>query len=296
MDIAERITIISIIVTTSVGLAEFTAGAIFGSVAVVAAGMDAIADTATSVGVIAGLHVSKRPPDESHHYGHRQAETLASAFLSAALVFAGIRIAYLAVDNIRQGTTVNASIPLFITALAAVVISAVLAKYKMSIGKKTGNMSVVADGYHTLTDGLSAAAVLVGLVFVRMGYNMADSIVALGVSVLVVGWGFRVGLNAINIIMEKSPGPKVMRNIRKVVLSVPGVRDCHKLRARKVGSRISADLHIQVDPRTHVDKAHIIATKVERRLQEKIPDIHSVVVHIEPIEGKSDEVRSRRKS
>jgi len=296
MDIAERITIISIIVTASVGLVEFTTGTILGSVAVVAAGIDALADTATSVGVIAGLRVSKRPPDESHPYGHRQAETLASAFLSAALVFAGLRIAYSAIENFRQGTTVNASIPLFIAALVAVVISAVLAKFKMSIGKKTGNMSVVADGYHTLTDCLSAAVVLVGLVFVRMGYNMADSIVALGISVLVMWWGLRVGLNAINIIMEKSPGPKVMRNIRKVVLSVPGVRDCHKLRARKVGSRISADLHIQVDPRTHVDKAHIIATKVERRLQEKIPDIHSVVVHIEPIEGKSNEVRSRRKS
>jgi len=296
MDIAERITIISIIVTVSVGLVEFTTGTILGSVAVIAAGIDALADTATSVGVIAGLRVSKRPPDESHHYGHRQAETLASAFLSAALIFAGLRIAYLAIENLRQGTTVDASIPLFIVALAAVVISAVLAKHKISIGKKTGSMSVVADGYHTLTDCLSASVVLVGLVFVRMGYNTADSIVALGVSVLVMGWGFRIGLNAINIIMEKSPDPKVMRNIRKVVLSVPGVRDCHKLRARKVGSRIFTDLHIQIDPRTRVDKAHIIATKVERRLHEKIPHIHSVVVHIEPIEGKSNEVRSRRKS
>jgi cation diffusion facilitator family transporter len=296
MDIAERITIISIIVTISVGLIEFTVGTIFGSVAVVAAGIDALADTATSVGVIAGLRVSKRPPDESHHYGHRQAETLASAFLSVALIFAGIRIAYSAIENLRQGTTVNASIPLFVVALLAVMISAVLARYKISIGKKTGNMSVVADGYHTLTDGLSAAVVLVGLVFVKVGYNMADSIVALSVSILVIWWGLRVGLNAINIIMEKSPGPKVMRNIRKVVLSVPGVRSCHKLRARKVGSRILADLHIQVDPRTHVDKAHIIATKVERRLEKEIPEIYSVVVHIEPIEGKSDEVRSRSKS
>lgn len=78
MDIAERITIISIIVTTSVGLVEFTAGMIFGSVAVVAVDIDALADTATSIGVIAGLRVSKRPPDAKHHYGHLQAETLAS--------------------------------------------------------------------------------------------------------------------------------------------------------------------------------------------------------------------------
>jgi cation diffusion facilitator family transporter len=296
MDIAERITIISIIVTTSVGLVEFTAGTIFGSVAVVAVGIDALADTATSIGVIAGLRVSKRPPDESHHYGHRQAETLTSAFLSVALILAGIRIAYSAVDNLRQGTTVDVSIHLFIVSIAAVAIGAVLAKNKIAIGKRTGNPSVVADGYETLAGAIAAAVVLFGLGFVVVGYPQADPVVALGVSALVVWWGIGIGRDTINIIMEKSPGPKVMRNIRKVVLSVPGVRDCHKLRARKVGSRIFTDLHIQVDPRTHIDKAHIIATKVERRLQEKIPDIHSVVVHIEPIEGKSNEVRSRRKS
>jgi cation diffusion facilitator family transporter len=295
MDIAERITIISIIVTTSLGVVELIVGSIFGSIAIAAAGMDAIADTATSMGVIAGLRVSRRPPDESHHYGHRQAETLASAVLSIALVLAGIRIAYSAIENIRRGATIDASLPLFIVSLVAVIVSAVLAKNKISIGKKTGNISVVADGYHTLTDGLSAAVVLVGLLFVKVGYNVADSIVALGVSVLVIWWGFRVGLNAINVIMEKSPGPKVMANIRKVVLSVPGVRGCHKLRARKVGSRISADLHIQLDPRTRVDKAHTIATKVERRLEKEIPEIYSVMVHIEPTEGKSDEVRRKGK-
>jgi cation diffusion facilitator family transporter len=296
MDAAERIIIISIIVTTSVGLVAFTAGTIFGSVAVVAAGIDALADTATSIGVIAGLLVARRPPDETHHYGHRQAETLTSAFLSVALILVGIRIAYSAVENLRQGVTVDASIPLFITTIAAVVIGAVLAKNKISIGKRTGNPSVVADGYETLAGAIAAAVVLLGLGFVAVGYPQADPVVALGVSALVVWWGLGIGRDTINTIMEKSPGPKVMMNIRKVVLSVPGVRDCHKLRARKVGSRISADLHIQVDPRTHVDKAHIIATKVEHRLQEKIPDIHSVVVHIEPIEGKSNEVRSRRKS
>jgi len=296
MDIAERITIISIIVTTSVGLVEFTAGTIFGSVAVLAASIDSLADTATSIGVIVGLRVSKRPPDESYHYGYRQAETVMSALLSAALVFLGVFIAYSAVDKLRQGITVDASIPLFIVSITAVVIGAVLAKNKITIGKRTGNPSVVADGYNTLAAAAAAAVVLFGLGFAKVGYPQADPIVALCVSALVVWWGLRIGRDTINTVMEKSPGPKVMRNIREVVLSVPGVHDCHKLRARRVGSRISTDLHIQVDPKTRVAKAHTIATKVERRLHEKIPKIHSVVIHIEPIEGKSNEVRSRRKS
>lgn len=296
MSAAERITIISIFVTTTVGAIEFMTGSIFGSIAVVAAGIDALADTATSVAVIAGLRVSKRPPDAGHPYGHRQAETLASIFLSAALVFAGIRIASLAMDRFYGGGTVEATPALFLVAIGAVIVSSVLARYKITIGKKTGNPSVVADGYHTLTDAISAAVVLFGIGFVAAGYQKADAVVALAVSILVIRWGLGIGRDAVNTIMEVSPGPEVMADIRKVAMSVPGVRDCHRLRARKVGSRISADLHVLVGPRIHVDVAHAIATRVERRLREKIPNMSSVVVHVEPqnIESRG-KVRKKRK-
>lgn len=287
MNLAERITLISILVTTTIGLAEFTAGTLFGSIAVVAAGIDAIADTFTSVGVITGLRVSRRPPDADHLYGHRQAETLASAFLSIALIFAGIRIAYSAIDGLYHGTAITASIQLFAVILMAVVVSAVLARYKIAIGKKTGNLSVVADGYHTLTDALSAVAALIGLGFVKMGFSAADSIVALAISALVIRWGVGIGWNAINTLMGASPGPRVMADIKKVALSVSGVRDCHRLRARKVGSRIFADLHLLVGPRIHVDEAHAIASKVEHRIKDKIPNMSSVIVHVEPLGRKS---------
>jgi len=284
---AERITLISIVVTTAVGAIEFTTGSILGSIAVVAAGIDALADTATSVAVIAGLRASKRPPDAGHPYGHRQAETLASMFLAVALVFAGIRIASLAMDRFYQGVVVQATHTLFAVSAGAVVISSVLARYKITIGKRTGNPSVVADGYHTLTDAISAVVVLFGIGFVAIGYPRADSMVALAVSIVVVRWGLGIGRDAVNTIMEVSPGPVVMADIRKVAMSVPGVHDCHRLRARKVGSRIYADLHVLVGPRIHVDVAHAIATKVERRLIEKIPNMGSVVVHVEPRDMKS---------
>ena len=282
MSAAERITIISIVVTTMVGAIEYTTGSIFGSIAVLAAGIDALADTATSLGVIAGLRVSKRPPDAGHPYGHRQAETLASMFLSVALVFAGIRIASLAIERLYQGGVVEATPALFAVTIGAVIVSSVLARYKIVTGKRTGNPSVVADGYHTLTDAISAAVVLFGIGFVAAGHPKADSVVALAVSILVIRWGLGIGRDAVNTVMEVSPGPAVMADIKKVAMSVPGVHDCHRCRARKVGSRIFADLHVLVGPRIHIDVAHAIATKVERRLYEKIPNMGSVVVHVEP--------------
>jgi cation diffusion facilitator family transporter len=283
-DPAERATVVSMVATTAVGAVEVAAGALFGSIAFIAAGIDALSDTATSAAVYGGLVVSKRPADRGHPYGHRQAETIALLLLAVALLVAGGRIAYLAAGRLLGGVEVEATIELFALACVGIPIFAVLAGYKIRVGRRTGNLSVVADGYHTLSDSASTAAVLLGLAFVRLGYPIADPLVALGISALVAWWGLSLGRRALDIIMEASPGQAVISEMKRVCQSVPGVRGCHKCRARRVGSKIFADLHLLVDPEVSMGEAHAIATKVERRLKARVKGLESVVVHLEPTE------------
>lgn len=279
---AERATVVSIIITTTLGAAEVLAAFLFGMVAFLAAGIDALFDTVTSIGVFAGLRVSRRPADRGHQYGHMQAETLVSVFLAAALVFASLRIEFLALDKIYSQTRVEATPALFLLAALTIVVFSTLARYKINTGKQTGNTSVVADGYHTFSDAVSSATVLVGLVLITMGYAWMDTLVALVISAIILRWGFIIGYDAINVLMGVSPGPKVMGRVREICKGVPGVEGCHRLRARRVGSRIFADVHILVDPKLSVGLSHEVATLVERRLKVKVPDLTSVVVHIEP--------------
>lgn len=279
---AERATLVSVITTTVIGAVELWAAILFGSLAFFAAGIDALSDTATSVGVFAGLRVSKRPPDRTHPYGHAQAETLASVLLAAVLIFAGVRVAYLAIEKIHLGLVVNATPELFLLVGLTLVIFGALARYKIRTGKRVNSLSLVADGYHTLTDSVSSAAIIVGLVGVRLGYAWADPVVALVISAIILRWGLGIGRNALNILMEASPSPKVLAEINRITTSVPGVLGCHRCRARRVGSRIFADVHIYVDPKMKIDKAHEVATQVEHNLKTRIADLTSVVVHVEP--------------
>jgi cation diffusion facilitator family transporter len=290
---AERITIVSIIVTTLLGAVEVFAAITFGVVAFLAAGTDALFDTLTSIGVLAGLRVSKRPADRNHMYGHMQAETLVSLFLAGALVFAGLRIEFLALDKINSPTQVEATTELFLVAAVAILVFGTLAKYKIKIGRSARKNSVVADGYHTLSDSFSSVTVLAGLVLIKMGYAWMDTIAALIISFIILRWGLVIGYDALNVLMGASPGAKVISKVKEISVSVQGVKGCHKCRARRVGSRVHADLHIQVDPKLSVEDAHKVATKVERSLKTKMPDLASVVVHIEPSGGrKSGKKRS----
>jgi divalent metal cation (Fe/Co/Zn/Cd) transporter len=95
--------------------------------------------------------------------------------------------------------------------------------------------------------------------------------------------------------MGASPGAKFISKAKEICMGVPGVRGCHKCRARRVGSRIHADMHVQVDPKLSVKDSHKVATRVERNLKSKMPELASVVVHIEPVEeNRSGKKRPRR--
>jgi cation diffusion facilitator family transporter len=285
-DLAERATKISIAATTLRGLAEIVVAFFSGSVALGAAGLDSFSDTVTSMVILAGLKVSKRPADRGHPYGHAQAETLVSVLLAVVLFIGGLGVAFLAMAKFYSGASVTMTFEAFLVAVLAILISGSLAWYKIRVGRKVHSMAVAADGYNSLSDAVSAAAVAAGMIFVALGHIWVDSVVALGISALILYWSMRIGKNALSVLMEASPGKEVMDKISHTCSNVPGVISCHSYRARRVGSRIYADVHIKVDPKITVEKSHAIATMVERRLKARIADLTSVVVHVEPAGGR----------
>ncbi|MEM2878355.1 MAG: cation diffusion facilitator family transporter [Candidatus Hadarchaeales archaeon] len=294
---SERITVVSVMVTTALGTAELFSGLIFGTVAFMAAGLDALFDTITSIVVLGGLRVSARPPDRDHRYGHRQAETLVSVALAVILLIVGVRMAWISVERIFSPVEVVVSDVLPLLAGVSVVLLGLLASQKIRIGRKMGNPSVVADGYHTLTDAVSSFSILIGILAVAAGYQLADPMVGLFVSGLIIFWALKLSKESADILMGASPGGEIISSMKKASMEVEGVRGCHRLRARRVGSKIIGDLHVQVSPGMSVRESHKVATRVERRLKRKIPSLSSVMVHIEPEEaGKNAKKRIRGKS
>ena len=73
-----------------------------------------------------------------------------------------------------------------------------------------------------------------------------------------------------------------MKLIEACVMSIDGVRSCHKIRTRGLEGEVYADLHILVDPDMSIRLAHEVASEVERAVEEKFPQVREVLVHVEP--------------
>ena len=105
--------------------------------------------------------------------------------------------------------------------------------------------------------------------------------------------GVRLALPAFHEIMDTAPGGKIVRSIRAVASSVPGVVEVEKCHARKMGLDFYVDLHVGVDGNISVHEGHEIAHRVKAAIQQSDSRVADVLVHIEPAKCSRESGRSR---
>jgi divalent metal cation (Fe/Co/Zn/Cd) transporter len=70
--------------------------------------------------------------------------------------------------------------------------------------------------------------------------------------------------------------------VRSATSKVEGAKGLHNVSVTNVGQSLFVTLHIQVDPSLPLDKAHEIARSVEQGIEESVPRVRQVTVHLEP--------------
>lgn len=81
-----------------------------------------------------------------------------------------------------------------------------------------------------------------------------------------------------------APDPDITTKVRKLAASVPGVLGLDKCFVRKMWFNFYVDLHIIVNGELSVRDGHRIAHRVEDFVQQQLPQISEVLVHVEPEE------------
>jgi cation diffusion facilitator family transporter len=273
--------------------AKLAVGYWTGSLSLIADGFDSVFDAASNLVGLAGIYVAERPADEDHPYGHRKAETMAALIIASLLFLTTWELIKSAVERLRDPALLQAEVSVwsFGALVVSIVVHMVVVWYELRAGRRLHSDVLVADALHTRADIFVSLSVIGGLIAVRMGYPVADPIIALVVALFIAKIG-------IDIIRESSPtlmdeAAMVPMEVEQIALEVPGVVSCHKVRSRGHEQAVYADLHIQVDPTISAEQAHGIAHEVQRRLREGRPDIQDVTIHVEPGSGDDLLVRER---
>lgn len=287
-------TFIGIVTSIILALIKGLAGYFGNSYALIADAIESTSDVFTSIIVLAGLRIAKKPADHNHPYGHGKAEPLAGILVASALFLAAIIIIVQSIHEIITPHHSPASFTLIVLVLV-VITKEVLFRYVIKVGKSVDSVAVKNDAWHHRSDALTSAAAFIGISIALIGgkgYEAADDYAALFASVIIIVNAYRLLKPAVYEITDAAPSPEIIRKVREAAIKTNGVVSIDKCFVRKMGFEYYVDIHIIVDGNISVFKGHDIAHDVKDHLMTVYPKISDVLVHIEPA---TDERLSRNR-
>lgn len=277
-----RVLWITMFLNLAATAAKLAVGYATGSLALIADGFDSLFDASSNVVGLVGVRVASHPADERHPYGHRKAETMTALVISLLLFMTAWELVKSAIERLRDPSLIRAEVNVwsFGAAMASIAVHVIVVWYELREGRRLRSDVLVADALHTRADILVTISVIVGLIAVRMGYPLADPIMALIVSLVIAKIGVDIIRESVPTLMDSAT--LSADEITGIALGVPGVDSVHRVRSRGHEAAVYADLHIRVDPAMSTEQAHAIAHEVQARLRERRSDIQDVTVHVEP--------------
>ncbi len=281
----KNITLAAIGVNGLLAAAKIGAGFVSGSQIILADGLHSGSDLMTDLAVLAGMSVSDKPADECHPYGHRRVGTLVALIVGGGLIAGAGMIAFNAIEALRQGPRqIHATWPL-ILAIGTIPIKELLFRLTKKVGEKKGDLSLLANAWHHRSDAFTSMAAAAGLAGVMIGgpnWCFLDSAMGLVLSAFVLVVAVKIMKVAASELVDKAPEAEFLAGIESIIMQTDGVRGHHALRARKIGGRVSMDIHIQVKPSLTVEAGHDIASQVQQNVLAADLDVLEVIVHVEP--------------
>jgi cation diffusion facilitator family transporter len=284
MEISQHVAIAGMLVSGALAIVKIAAGLSGHSTAVVADGLESGGDVFASGFVLLGLTLAARPADENHPYGHGRAEILTGLLIGLALAAGGALISY---DSLRRLGQPRMPLAAYVVwpLIASVLAKTALASVKFHYGRKLRSAALSADAWNDTKDTGSAIAALIAVELTLSDparFFNADRYGGFIVGLMVVSVGVRVARETALQLMDTMPNEGLMKQIRAVAATVPGVRGVEKCYARKTGLRYHVDLHLEVDPEITVRQSHEIAHNVRYRVREQLDWVADVLVHVEP--------------
>lgn len=253
-----------------------------GSLSLIADGFDSVFDAASNVIGLVGIYIAARPADDHYPYGRRKAESMTALIIAMLLFLTTWELAKSAIERLRNPALLQTEVNTwsFGALLVSIAVHMAVVWYELRAGRQLNSDVLVADALHTRADILVSVSVIGGLIAVKLGFPIADPIMALVVAVMIAKIG-------IDIVREISPTLMDVRampadQLEEIVKTVPGVISVHHVRSRGHGGAIYADLHIRVDADMSTDQAHAIAHEVQHRVRGNFPNVQDVTIHVEP--------------
>ncbi|MFG6116299.1 cation diffusion facilitator family transporter [Halobacillus sp. MO56] len=275
---------ISIIAYLLLAVVKLSIAYIGGSSALRADGLNNTTDIIASLAVLIGLRISRKPPDEDHHYGHFRAETIASLIAAFIMMTVGFEVLY---GTFQSMWTSDYSQPDMLTAWTALAGAGVMIgvyRFNLRLSKKISSASLYAAAQDNRSDALVSLGAFTGIIGTQFGLYWLDPLAGFIVGIIICKTAWDIFSDSTHTLTDGFD-EDLLEDIRHHISKNPGVWVVKDVKGRLQGNIILIDVTILVDPHITVQEGHEITDEIEDMLEDEL-NIRFAQIHIEPYEEK----------
>ncbi len=255
----------------SVVIVEGVAGLLTNSLSLLSDALHALFDTLATFTLLVAAHLSQKPPDENHTYGHGKIESI-GGFVGGLLLFAlGVNIVVSAFNRLVEGEHMVAAGSVgFLAILYTLSIDCFRIFVLHSSLMKAGESATVrVDLYHAFSDLSSTLIAFAGLFSASMNVGVGDTLAALVLCSLIFYLSlktvYRTGLD-----LSDAVPTSLLNKVKLVFQTHPKVERFSGLKMRRVGDRFFVEVDITIPQDLSVKEAEYIVEDIQKRVQDTV--------------------------
>ena len=252
------------------------------SIAIVADGINNLADASSSIITLVGFKLASQPEDEDHPYGHARIEYLTGLFISIFIIVIGFSLLKTSVDKIINPEAMDFSNVTIIVLVIAIAIKLWQAMFNVSIGKKIKSVTLMATAADSRNDVISTSVVLISVLIGKFTGLVIDGYMGCLVALFIIWSGIQLVRETSSPLLGEAPDDELVASIVEIASKEPISMGMHDLIVHNYGpGKVFASMHVEVDAKGDIMEAHDAIDNLERKIKD---ELHiEFVIHMDPV-------------
>lgn len=272
---------VSVVINTLLFAIKLWAGIVSNSIAITADAWHTLSDSISSIVLIIGAKISKKPADNKHPFGHGRAELISAFIIGFLLLFVGYEFIMKSYESLMTKSSFTFTTLAIVVTIVSIVIKEALAQFSFWAARKTGSKALKADGWHHRSDALSSVVILIGI-FVGQYYWWIDALLGFIVACFIIYAAYEVIKDVVSSIMGETPDETFIEELKTYCNELAG-RDLtiHHVHIHTYGEHIELTFHICLPGDWNLVDSHAVSDLLEKALGKKFA--YDPTIHVDPL-------------
>lgn len=272
---------------------KFLIGTIVHSVSIQADGVNNLTDAGSNIISILSFHLSNKPADKDHPFGHERTETIASLFVGILILVLGFETAKESISKVIHPGSIDFRIASVIILLISIMVKFWMYAYNKKLSKTYDSSLLEATALDSISDVCGTTAVLVSTLLSPVLHFNLDGYMGIVVSGIILYGAYGLLRDMINSLIGEAPDPELVHNIVDMIMAHPVILGVHDMMLHNYGpNKIFASAHVEVDSSKDIFETHDQIDNIEREVKENMNI--DLVLHMDPVKVNDPETELYR--